>query len=190
MNRFTLLIACSVVSLAFQAGAQTLQNPSFEQEGDASDRASSWGRWGEWMNRETAWTPVRDGECLIGYHHWEIADSNSSGFYQDVDNASPDKEYNFKIYAMRDDPYGADECAPSSVELRLESTVDGRQVTVGSKMYEFKDIDTTLSGSWSPLRVSGKPRNNTLRVVVIVDPCVEGKRGGTLKFDDASLISE
>ncbi|MDD2237932.1 MAG: carbohydrate binding domain-containing protein [Kiritimatiellae bacterium] len=190
MTRFKLLLIGSVLSLVIQAGAQTLQNPSFEQEGVGADQAESWERWGDWINRETEWTPVRDGSCMIGYHHWKIENSNSSGLYQDIENVTPGKEYTFKVYAMRDDPYNADECPPSSIELRLESTVDGQQVTVGSKVYKFNDISTTLSGTWTPLRVSAKPRNSTLRPVIIVEPCIEGKRGGTLKLDDAALISE
>ncbi len=190
MTRFNLLFIATALTLVLQAGAQTLQNPSFEQEGVGMDQAESWERWGNWINRETEWTPVRDGNCLIGYHHWKIESSDSSGLYQDIQNAEPNKEYTFKVYAMRDDPYNADECSPASIEVRLESTVNGQQVTVGKKTYEYNDISTTLSGTWTPLRVSGTPREDTLRVVLIIEPCKEGKRGGTLKFDDAALICE
>src|ERR1700693_2229715 len=32
-----------------------LVNPSFEDPGNAPDRAAGWGRWGQWMNREEGW---------------------------------------------------------------------------------------------------------------------------------------
>ena len=42
-----------------------LVNPSFEDSGDAADRAAGWGRWGQWMNREEGWTPVHSGVSPI-----------------------------------------------------------------------------------------------------------------------------
>ena len=190
MKRFALLSLVAALFCTLQAGAQTLYNASFEQEGESADLASSWSRWGDWVNRETGWTPVHDGSCLIGYHHWEISGEGTSGLYQDLSNADPAKQYTFKIYAMRDDPTEPDQCGPSYAEVRLESTVDGKQIVVASQRCEIGDISTTLSGSWTALTVTGKPINNTLRVLVIAEACREGKRGGSLKFDDASLFIE
>jgi hypothetical protein len=177
--RVAAVLALSVIS----ASAQTLVNPSFETEGPQGDLAAGWSRWGDWMNRETGWTPVKDGVCLIGYHHWQIEKSENSGLYQDV-LVESGKSYTFSVFANGDQATDSSK-NPETVELRLESTVGGVQSTVASKTYSFKDL---ASGTeWSLLRVSGTAPNTTLRVLVIVNPAKEGPRGGAVKFDQATL---
>jgi len=177
-----------VMAFIMNANAQTLYNGSFEEQGESEDTAAGWGRWGEWINRHNDWEPTRDGACLIAYHHWQITEPENSGIYQDVYGAQPDVRYTFKVYAMTDAPQEEGEAAPETIEIRLESTVDGQQKTVASKKYRFKDISTTADGRWSPLRISGTPINDKLRVLIIVEPGKGEKRGGTVKFDDAELV--
>lgn len=168
-------------------GAQELRNPSFEKEGEAPDRAESWNRWGQWINRESGWSPVRSGDCLIGYHHWEIKDSNSSGIWQDIENVSPGRRYTFRVYANAD--VAARKAKDGGkVELRLESTVDGKQVTINSAEFPFESL--AIGRKWSPLQVSGTAPNDTLRVLVVVHPAQDGPRDGAIKFDDATLTRE
>lgn len=164
--------------------AQSLQNASFERPGDADDRAYGWDRWGQWINRECSWTPVVDGSCLIGYHHWQIESGDSSGLYQDVAGAKEGARYAFKIMANAD-LAKEDKKGPVSVELRLECTVYGEQVTINSSTYKVEEIAT--GDQWSPLTVSGTAANDTLRVLVIVYPSPEGPRDGAVKFDAAAL---
>jgi hypothetical protein len=162
----------------------TLVNPSFEDPGDAPDRAAGWGRWGQWMNREEGWTPVRSGRCLLGYHHWEIGKANNSGVYQDVDHAVKGVEYTFGVYANVDKAKSPARDA-LTIELRLESIVDGQQQIVASKLYK---VDNLAPDQWEKLTVSGAPINNSLRVLVIVTPSPQnGTRGGAIRFDDAFL---
>jgi hypothetical protein len=168
---------------AVSARAQ-LVNASFETAGEQEDLAQGWSRWGDWMNRESVWTPVRDGTCLIGYHHWQIEKSDNSGLYQDT-KVTAGQNYTFSIYANAD--VSADSKNAETVELRLESTVDGKQSTLASKMYNLADIATGTD--WSKLQISAVAPNDSLRVLVIVNPSKEGPRGGALKFDASELTA-
>lgn len=183
-----LLVSAGVVSakvaILDNVVSPQLVNSSFEDPGDSTDRAAGWGRWGQWMNREEGWTPVRSGHCLLGYHHWEIADANESGIYQDVEHAVKDVGCTFGIYANLDKAKSPARDA-LTIELRLESMVDGRQQTVASKLYK---VDSLVPDQWKKLTVSGAPINDSLRVLVIVTPSPQnGTRGGAIRFDDVFL---
>lgn len=161
-----------------------LINPSFEEQGETTDRAAGWSRWGDWFNREEGWTPVHSGHCILGYHHWEIPSARDSGVYQDVAGAVKGASYTFGIYVSVDKAKNPSKDAVS-IELRLESTVDGSQQTVASKLYKVADLP---SDNWQKLTVSGSANSGTLRVLVIVTPSpMDGTRGGALRFDDAFL---
>ena len=163
-----------------------LINPSFEEQGEATDRAAGWGRWGDWFNREEGWTPVRSGHCILGYHHWEIPSARDSGVYQDVAGVTRGALYTFGIYVSVDKAKNPSKDAVS-IELRLESTADGSQQTVASKLYKVADLP---ADNWQKLTVSGSANGDTLRVLVIVTPSpADGTRGGALRFDDAFLES-
>ncbi|NJL32959.1 MAG: hypothetical protein HC893_02795 [Chloroflexaceae bacterium] len=56
-----------------------LQNGSFEAAGEADDRALAWDRFGDWINRETDWSPVVEGGSVMGYHHFRVSGGDSSG---------------------------------------------------------------------------------------------------------------
>lgn len=176
------LLVLVVAGVSAWAG---LKNPSFEDleielDNPYGDLAAHWGRWGEWINRETVWKPTRSGKCLIGYHHWEVKGSDSSGIYQDVEDLEPGQTYEFSVFAQKDRDTNAEK-----VELRLEKI--GGFVTVASETYEVGRIKV---GGWDRLSVSGKvPEDETgLRVLVIVYPAPNPPRSGALKFDDADLL--
>jgi len=182
------LISVGVVSakvVVFNgAPSPKLVNPSFEDAGDAPDRATGWNRWGDWINREEQWTPVHSGHCILGYHHWQIADPKNSGVYQDVEHAATGAGYTFGIYVNLDKARSPARDA-LTIELRLESTVGGQQQTVASKLYKVADL---VPNHWEKLTVSGTVVNNSLRVLVIITPSPEnGTRGGAIRFDDAVL---
>jgi hypothetical protein len=177
-------IVSAKVSISDVTTAPKLVNPSFEDPGDGADRAASWSRWGQWINREEQWTPVHSGRCILGYHHWEIPDANDSGVYQDVGHAVPGAVYAFGIYANLDKAKAPAQNA-LTIELRLESTVGGQQQTVVSKLYKVADL---APDQWEKLSVSGSPANDSLRVLVIITPAPQnGTRGGAIRFDDAFL---
>ncbi len=172
------------VSITEVPASPKLVNPSFEDPGEGSDRAAGWGRWGDWFNREEAWTPVHSGHCILGYHHWEIPSPKESGVYQDVVGAVKGASYTFGIYVSVDKAKNPTRDAVS-IELRLESAVDGHQQTVASKLYKVADLP---GEDWQKLTVSGSPGSDTLRVLVVVTPSpIDGTRGGALRFDDAFL---
>jgi hypothetical protein len=177
-------ITSAKVTVSGGAAPPKLVNPSFEAAGDASDLAAGWGRWGDWFNREEGWTPVHSGHCILGYHHWEIPSAKDSGVYQDVTGAAKGTSYTFGIYASLDKARKPTNDAVS-IELRLESTVDGSQQTVASKLYKVADLPPN---DWQKLTVSGSANSDALRVLVIVTPSsIDGARGGALRFDDAFL---
>lgn len=179
------LVIIAALATALSAGAQTLENPSFEMEGTQSDMAKGWSRWGDWINRETGWTPTKDGSCIIGYHHWQILKPDTSGLWQDL-KVEAGKTYTFSVYANADKTTDGSKIA-ESVEIRLETTLDGSQSTIATKTYPYADL---ASGQdWSLLSVSGVAPNDTLRVLIIVTPAKEGPRGAAIKFDSASLKS-
>lgn len=179
------LVVVGLLMMAAVAAQAQMVNSSFENAGQADDQAEGWLRWGDWMNRESGWTPVKDGVCIIGYHHWQIEKGDNSGLYQDM-KVEAGKNYTFSIYANAD--VSADSKNAESVELRLESTVNGTQATVSSKTYNLSDLAT--GADWSKLQVSGVAPNDSLRVLVIVNPSKESPRGGAVKFDAAELVAK
>ncbi len=184
MKRKRWIILLSLVFLCRWSGAQELVNPSFEQEGEQSDRAEGWERWGDWINRETGWSPVRDGQCLMGYHHWQIEKAATSGTYQNLKDVHAGTRYTFAVYANAD-KVSENEKQAQSIELKLETTLYGEQSTVASKKYKVCDL---ASGQeWSRLRVSAIAPNDQLRVLIIVEPSDQGPRGGAIKLDAATL---
>ncbi|MFH0953608.1 MAG: hypothetical protein V1873_04695 [Verrucomicrobiota bacterium] len=187
MKRAPAVLAVLLLSAA-AAAAQTLANPSFEEQGAEIDLAAGWQRWGQWINRDCGWTPVRDGNCLMAYHHWQIETPDPSGFFQDFTNATPGKVYTFSLYANTDP--AKDDCVNAeSVELRLETTLYGQPVIVVSKLCKFEAL--AAGNDWSLLRVRAAAPTETLRVVVILTPAKGDRlRGGAIKFDQAALSAE
>lgn len=177
-----ILIVMGLLAFCVAAQAQ-LQNPSFEMEGpQGTDRALSWERWGDWMNRETGWTPTKDGSCIIGYHHWQIEKAEDSGLYQDV-KVEAGKKYSFSIFANAD--AATDRPNPDSIELRIESTVNEQQTTLATRTYTFADI--AKGTDWSQLQVEALSPGDTIRVLVVIKPFAQGPRGGAIKMDLAAL---
>lgn len=166
-----------------------LRNASFEDAlGDtATDQAAHWGRWGAWINRETGWTPRRDGACILAYHHFRIEDDRNSGVYQDVPNLGRGSRCTFSVYVSRDVP-AAGRHGPAEVELRIESPFAGQLVTVASRTYNAADIAS--DGEWSRLKVSGTLPADAARVLIVVNPSRAAPRDAALKFDAATLSKQ
>ena len=165
-------------------GTNLLQNPSFETAGDAADRAQHWDRWGDWLNREQDWKPQRDGRCVLGYHHWQIDSADDSGVFQDVTSIKPGTRCTFSVDANRDMPAEGKQ-GPVAVEVRIESRLCDRLLTVASQTYQAKDLAT--SDGWSRLQVTGTVPADNARVLIIVTPSRETPRDAALKFDLARL---
>ena len=183
----TLLLGTVLIRPTYaEAPANLLQNGSFETVQDGTtDQAASWFRWGQWINREDSWSPVKDGKCVIGYHHWQVESADDSGMWQDVDVAAG-KQYEFTIYANRDD--AADKHLADTVEVRLEAVYPDHTVAINSVTAKVSDLAT--GQEWSKLTVKGTAANAKLRVLIRVSPDKAGPRGGAVKFDDATLIAK
>ena len=183
MRKKAVLAAAALgMGCAPAAFAQDLLNPSFEDPETAvtnpwGDLAAHWGRWGNWINRESAWMPTHSGSGLIGYHHWQIQEDASSGIYQDVPKAPANVTHVFSVYSFKDTGTDAE-----YVELRIEK-LDGKDV-IASKVYWKTELQ---AGTWQLLTVSGINPDPGLRVLIIVKPKQSGLRQGCIKFDDASL---
>ncbi len=193
MNRHavstTLLVALLATRLPRPASsAQWLTNASFEQQGSQTDLAAGWSRWGDWINRHCDWTPRHEGTCLIGYHHWQISGTGTSGLWQDIAGVQPGTTYVFRIY-VNSDAVTTNLHAAKSVEIRMETSFFGQQSVIASRIYNVR----TLAGGtdWSLLQVRARAPNDRLRVVILVTPGDSAtNRSGAVKFDDASLTDE
>lgn len=160
-----------------------LQNGSFEAAGESSELASGWNRWGDWMNRETGWSPTRDGTTVFGYHHWQSG-GGSAGLWQDV-AVTPGERYTFSISAQHD-LVEAGRHDAKSVELRLESVTPDGQITLNSRTIDVANLAT--GNAWSRPSISGTATTSMLRVLIVVNAAEESARGGALKFDAATLL--
>ena len=180
MKIAAVLFASMVAVVASESLGQLL-NGGFEEAETVlpnpyNDLASSWGRWGNWMNRETAWVPTHGGNCLMGYHHWEIQEPAMSGFYQDVTNISPGSTCVFGVYVYKDPGTDAE-----FVELRIERA--GGFYAFEGRTYQMDE----LRSSWQRLWIRATNDAPGVRVVAIVKPKQASGRNGALKFDDAEL---
>jgi hypothetical protein len=167
-----------VILLALRAGL--LQNPSFEEPAQSPDLPAHWNRWGSWLNRETAWVPTRTGKCLIGYHYWQIESPDNSGLWQDVMNLKAGQRLKFAVFVWFDQT----EASAQELELKLEATRLGRQVTIESAKFSPKDFPRE---QWHQFSVTGTTPEDHVRVLLIVTPAPNAPRGGAVKFDDATL---
>jgi endoglucanase len=161
-----------------------LTNGSFEEPGAQPDEAAGWNRWGEWMNRESNWSPVHSGSALIGYHHWQVENAGSSGLWQEV-KVQARKRYFFSIYAQHDqvDPSAHE---AKSLELRMESVTPGGQLTLNSKNFDVATLPIT-GRNWAHLSICGTAESDSMRVLVVINSADTGPRDGAIKLDDASL---
>ena len=183
------VIACLAACAALTgwnalAGDGELKNGSFEDSDTSAenihgDRAEAWGRWGNWINRESEWSPVRSGKCIIGYHHWQIGEDDNSGLYQDVADVPPGKQVTFSVYASKDEKANFE-----SIEMRLETFNGGE--TLASQTYKLDEVGS----GWTKLSVSGTTKGEGVRTLVIVNPKKGGGRDGALRLDDAELEVE
>lgn len=164
-----------------QEAAPSLSNPSFEFAGDKPEEVPGWGVWGGGIDRVDTWMPTRTGDAMVGYKHWVIRDNGDSGLFQDVTSVAAGAAYEFSVWIYVDQ---ANRNGFGGVELRLESGVDRRQVTVATNTVAGQDIP---SGRWSRVSVRGTAPVANLRVVIVFFPALEGPRAGAVKIDDAQI---
>ena len=190
MSTATRSVSVLLVSVSswFCAGAaraeDLLKNGSFEEPVNSglgynwvSDRALCWERWGGWFNRETTWSPVSDGQCMVAYHHWRIQGNDTSGIYQDIPGVKKGKPYTFGIRVFKDKG-----CNAEYIEVRIEPYLGG--APLATNLYKMIDL---RSGRWNDLMVTGTPVSTGARVLVITKPGRTNARKGALKFDSAAL---
>ncbi len=179
-----LATAESCLLCAAPCSGEALKNPSFEEPAESgpwtADRAAHWERKGAWFNRETSWQPVNDGECMMGYHHWQVQQDAPSEIYQDLADVPAGRSYTFSLQALKDKMTNVEH-----VELRLEPCRGGEPLA--AKVFRMSDLK---SGRWTTISVSGTPKSTGVRVRIIVKPGRSAQRKGALKFDDAQFMAD
>lgn len=187
LRRIALAAALAWIAAPCQSiQAQALVNGSFEdEEPDATiniykDMPAGWGRWGNWMNRETQWMPTHSGHCLMGYHHWRVAESNSSGIFQDIAGVAPGTRCTFSVYVYKDTDTNGD-----SVELRLEQY--GGFKMLASRTFPMAQLPPA---TWKQLSLVGTNELDGIRVFVAIKPRPTTDRKGAIKLDDAAAVFE
>ncbi len=176
---------CVAFSCSWAQAAPELINGSFEQGGTPSDTAVGWTRWGEWINRETDWKPVRTGKAVLGYHHWQIPSEADSGVWQEVKDVKMGQKVKFSIYILVD-PLLDNQAKAEFVELRLEYSKNGWQEVLAQKREPLKDFPT--GEAWHAIEVEGVACTDVVRVVLSITPSLdEIPRAGAIKFDDAEI---
>ena len=177
-----LAATCAATGATVQAPGNLLQNPSFADAGEPDAAAAGWKGWGGWLGREDARSPAHGGKCLIGYHHGEVTGDKDSGLWQDVTTVRTGQKLRFSVFVAADAP---DAGHPAQeVELRLEATRHGREVTIASTITPVADLQT--APGWHELSVTGTTPENNVRVLVVFTPAAT-ERGGAVKVDDAKL---
>ena len=176
---------CVAFSCSWVQAAPELINGSFEEGGTTSDTAVGWTRWGEWINRETDWKPVRTGQAVLGYHHWQIPSEADSGVWQEVKGLKVGQKVKFSIFMMVDSVSG-NQARAEYVELRLEYSKNGWQEILAQKRVPLKDFPT--DEAWHAVEVEGVASTEELRVVLSITPSLdEIPKAGAVKFDDAKI---
>ena len=179
------LLLLGLASLGGVAHAQNLlKNPSFEDVGSSPDTCANWNRWGDWINREDSWSPTHGGNCLIGYHHWQVTGDANSGMWQDVATVKAGQRFRFAVFVSADAP-DSGTLPAAKVELRLEAIRNGKEVQIESKTTTVEELQKTPG--WHELSVTGTTPENNVRALIVVTPASSGPRGGAVKIDDAKL---
>jgi hypothetical protein len=138
-------------------------------------------RWAGWGPLELA---ARDNEA--GQTVQIPADT---GLWQDV-KVRPGQRYRFSVPAER---IGAAQSGSGNIELRLESTLDGKQIAVASAEFDIQWLEQ--AGSCSTLVVSGQAMSDTLRVLIAVNPSPSRRKDHstqsavTLHLNRAALVT-
>ena len=158
-------------------GANLLTNASFES--GAGSTATGWTPTGTGLTRETGWVPLREGNALLAYRHWQTSGGASAGAVQRVSGLTPGATYELTVYANRDDPSGS---LADHVELRIDTT-DGRWLELVS--FDVRDIAT--GNDWSRLQVRFVATQSEHDVRLLAYPSSAGNRDGAVKFDGLML---
>jgi glucan 1,3-beta-glucosidase len=148
--------------------AQLLINPSFAA-------ANGWNSWGDSMQHQ-ALTSARTGQFALVCGRT----ANPSGIWQNV-KVIAGQRYTLRIQAQR---------IPTThhagtIELRLEGTEMGKQITLNSATFPIDALPEETKGV--QLTLSATAINQTMRALVIYAP--EGS-GETLRINNAELVSQ
>lgn len=156
-------------------GADLLANASFESPG-------SWAFSDSLIGREVGWTPVRDGNGLLAYRHWQATSDLPSDASQLITGLTPGQEYVLTVYANRDTvPPGRS--TADRVELRVETDeVSPRWL----ELVRYQGTEIATGTRWSRLQVRFIATGPTHRVRILAYPA-GGVRDGAVKFDGLHL---
>jgi glucan 1,3-beta-glucosidase len=127
--------------------ASLLANSSFEWNGSPDDPPSGWKRWDEPIDRDP---PAHDRQ-----------NDASAGLSQDL-SVVPGRRYELSIWAKPTSPANQ----TGTLELRLENTVEGGQVTLNLRKYAISEL--ARGDALARLSVSGTAISDKLRILLIL----------------------
>lgn len=181
MNSIGKTMLSGLLLLSLECHAH-LKNTSFEEADTPPTKATHWGVWGDKLERVTGWSPTEDGEAMIAYKHWELPENHeaSSGIFQDAQDIEAGETYEFTVSGFSDNPEWGE--IKGRIEIRLEATVDGKQVFLDRKVVEFEKF----LGKWGALSVTAKTPVDNLRAVIEFYPA-DSAKGGAMKVDSVTL---
>lgn len=161
-------------------------NPSFEAPG-VGTTAADWTFAGQQITRETGWTPVRSGNSLLAYRHWQVSGSGGSSLAtQTIAGLTPNQRHEFSIYANADS-VASNKRQADRVELQvIDTSGPSGPVVLETRTWDIGDIETDQD--WSRLVLPFYPTSSSaiVRLVMFPDPD-QSRRDGAVKFDDAAV---
>lgn len=159
-------------------GTNILSNPSFESDSDWQYSDSS-------IGRESGWTPVRDGNGLLAYRHWQATGNGPSDASQLLTGLVPGESYVFTAYANRD-TVGSGNSIADRIELRVETNDSPRRWL---ELVDHDGFEIATGDRWSRLQVRFVATQTEHRVRIIAYPG-SGTRDGAVKFDGLFLETD
>ncbi|MEM9064042.1 MAG: cellulase family glycosylhydrolase [Planctomycetota bacterium] len=158
-------------------------NGSFESASNAST-PSGWSLSDTLVRRQTGWLPVRDGNALLAYRHWEASSSATSSATTTIGGLTPGQRYEVVVPSNRDTVPGGAQLA-ESITLEVEEfSTTGR--IIDKRVYPVDQIET--GNEWSRLTLPFEATSSSITVRLTFAPASGGNRDGAVKFDEVRVI--
>jgi|GEM_PF-366744 len=167
------------------AGTNLLSNASFETSAGpfSPSLPGGWTIEGSHVTRETGWTPLRSGDAVLAYRHWEAGGSGTESISQDISGLVPGQRYVLAAYASIDDVSGN---VPDAFELQIEDVSSGELLIVTKTSIAVSEM--TPGPEFSRVELPFRATGGSARVRMRFVPS-DGGNDGALKIDDVVLYA-
>ena len=168
---------------AVPVGPDLMINGGFEAATNQSVPAG-WQLNGPAIGRETGWVPVRDGNALLAYRHWQAPGGEWSYAERSIGGLVPGDGHELVVHVNRDTVDFNEEAART---LRLEIRGFGAPERVLEAIdFPVQDIET--GSAWSRLVVPFRPTDSAVTVRLSFEPAPSGTRDGAVKVDEVRVL--